>query len=178
MSEPYLPLGQGAVYDDYTAELMGIEAANIVFGDNPTWEMANFLAIYPQFGQNTDGNWPIENSTVYQAAMQMYINLASACLSWLRWRDTWELGMANFVAHFLTLWLQAYVDPSLATSASVASAGLAKGIMSSKSVGDVSASYQLITQGWEGWGSWNLTTYGQQLVTFAKMMGAGMVYVW
>jgi hypothetical protein len=175
--DPTLFMGQGTTYDEYTGQLLVAEAANIVFGTNPAFGVESFLELYPQFGQNSNGDWPIENGTVYQAVLQTYINLASACVNWLRWRDSWQVGMCFFVAHFMTLWLQSYTDPELPVRA-VASAGLSKGIMASKSVGDVSVSYQLVTQGWESWGAWNLTLFGQQFIQLANLAGKGPVYVW
>jgi len=59
-----------------------------------------------------------------------------------------------------------------ASGAQIAAQGLAGGIQTSKSVGDVSVGYQPLTS-LEKWGQWNLTTYGQQLATMASVMGAG-----
>lgn len=61
--------------------------------------------------------------------------------------------------------------------AQVAAQGLAGGIQTSKSVGDVSVSYQVLTA-LEDWGSWNLTTYGQQLATMARIIGSGPMVIW
>ena len=61
--------------------------------------------------------------------------------------------------------------------AQIAAQGLAGGIQASKSVGDVSVSYQVLTS-LEEWGSWQLTSYGQQLATAAKVMGAGPMVVY
>jgi hypothetical protein len=58
------------------------------------------------------------------------------------------------------------------STAQIAAQGLGNGIMVSKSVGDVSASYQvLVTQ--ESWGSLQLTRYGQMLIDMAKVIGSG-----
>lgn len=61
--------------------------------------------------------------------------------------------------------------------AQIAAQGLAGGIQTSKSVGDVSVSYQVLTA-LEDWGSWNLTTYGQQLATMARVVGSGPMVIW
>lgn len=58
------------------------------------------------------------------------------------------------------------------SGAAIAAQGLAGGIQVSKSVGDVSVSYQVLTS-LEGWGHWNLTSYGQLLATNARVIGAG-----
>jgi hypothetical protein len=58
------------------------------------------------------------------------------------------------------------------SGAQIAAQGLAGGIQVSKSVGDVSVSYAQLTS-LEDFGTWQLTLYGQQLATAAKVMGAG-----
>jgi hypothetical protein len=63
------------------------------------------------------------------------------------------------------------------TPQQAAAQGVANGIMVSKSVGDVSASYQALSS-LEAWGAWNLTKYGQQLVTMAKVVGSGPMVIW
>lgn len=63
------------------------------------------------------------------------------------------------------------------TGAQVAAQALAGGIQTSKSVGDVSVSYQTLTS-LEDWGQWNLTLYGQQLATMAKVVGSGPMVIW
>jgi Protein of unknown function (DUF4054) len=63
------------------------------------------------------------------------------------------------------------------TSAQVAAQGLSFGIQTSKSVGDVSVSYQVLTA-LESWGAWNLTLYGQELATAAAVIGSGPMVIW
>lgn len=58
------------------------------------------------------------------------------------------------------------------TGAQVAAAGVAQGVLTSKSVGDVSASYTALEFSAQ-WGAWSLTKYGQQLITMAQVVGAG-----
>ena len=62
------------------------------------------------------------------------------------------------------------------TGASIAAQGLAGGIQASKSVGDVSVSYAQLTS-LENWGQWNLTKYGQQLATMARVIGSGPMLI-
>jgi hypothetical protein len=61
--------------------------------------------------------------------------------------------------------------------AQIAAQGLAGGIQTSKSVGDVSVGYQALTA-LEDWAAWGLTSYGQQLATMAKVVGAGPMVIW
>jgi hypothetical protein len=63
------------------------------------------------------------------------------------------------------------------SSAQIAAQGLAGGIQTSKSVGDVSVGYQVLTA-LESWGAWNLTSYGQQISTMAKIIGMGPVVIY
>lgn len=66
---------------------------------------------------------------------------------------------------------------SAPNGAQIAAQGLAGGIQTSKSVGDVSVSYQTLVA-LEDWGQWNLTIYGQELATMARVMGSGPMVIW
>jgi hypothetical protein len=100
-----------------------------------------------------------------------FIALASASLVQPRWLDTWLVAMGWFVAHFATLYARSDGNPN-STPGQIASQGLAGGIQISKQAGDVSVSYATL-QGIENWGAFNLTVYGQQLVTMARIIGMG-----
>src|SRR6185312_11676962 len=108
------------------------------------------------------------------AVIQTYINLATASLQSARWFDSWLLGMHLFVAHYCTLYLDSEGNPG-STPGQVAISGMGKGILISKSAGDVSGSYETVID--KDWGAWNLTKYGQQLVQMAKIIGSGPMYV-
>jgi hypothetical protein len=71
----------------------------------------------------------------------------------------------------------AYAQQGQASGAQIAAQGLAGGIQTSKSVGDVSVACQPLAS-LEDWGAWNLTTYGQQLATMARVVGAGPMCIW
>lgn len=103
--------------------------------------------------------------------LNAYIALASASLAQARWQDTWEVAMGLFVAHFASLYARSDGTPN-STIGQIAAQGISTGIQVSKSVGDISVNYQVV-QGLEDWSAWNLTTYGQQLATFAKIIGMG-----
>ena len=90
----------------------------------------------------------------------------------------WQVGMSLFVAHFATLYLQSTSLTDSPTAAQVANAGVSKGILVSKSVGDVSSSYQSIVSDINGWAAWKLTSFGQQLITMARLVGMGGSYIW
>ncbi len=61
--------------------------------------------------------------------------------------------------------------------AQIAAQGLAGGIQTSKSVGDVSVGYQAL-EALADWAAWGLTTYGQQLATMARVIGMGPMVIW
>ena len=141
----------------------GFAASNVVVGSNPPYAISDFVAFYPKFGQSPP---PVPN-----VVLQAYITLASASLVQARWLEQWPIAMALFVAHFATLYAKSDGNP-LSTVGQIAAQGISTGIQVGKSVGDVSVNYQPVT-GLEDWGSWNLTSYGQQLATMAKIVGAG-----
>lgn len=117
-----------------------------------------------------------QSNLIPQVVLQTYINLAQASLQYNRWFDTWAFAMCLYVAHFVTLYAQSRGGAN-ATFQQIAAAGLQKGIATSKSVGDVSQSVQLVT-GLDDWGAWNKTDFGVQLATFAQTIGMGGMYVY
>ena len=83
-------------------------------------------------------------------------------------------------AVILASWLtqvQTFTNPLITSGAQIAAQGLAGGIQTSKSVGDVSVAYSVLTS-LENFGAWNLTTYGQLLATMARVIGSGPVLCW
>jgi hypothetical protein len=189
----------------------------------------------------------------------LYLNLAYASLVFERWQEQWLVGIALYIAHFLTLYaksdssevfetlqtavhgetpsgtvpgtvytlsavppgntLQAltkngsFLVPGTAytlsgntitltaatvtddvlyatwpvevqaftsgqpNGASIAAQGLFGGVQVSKSVGDVSVSYQALDS-LKDWGTFQTTTYGAQLATMARAVGAGPMVIW
>jgi hypothetical protein len=93
------------------------------------------------------------------------------------WMSMWPMAMALFVAHFSTLYLLSDGNPQ-STPGQAAQAGLGRGIAVSKAAGDVSVSYETVTQDLGIFAQWNLTTYGQQLATFAATIGSRPMFLW
>jgi hypothetical protein len=106
--------------------------------------------------------------------LQMYINLASSSLIQARWHNDWYAAMGWFVAHYVTLVLNAG-QSGKSTAGQAATAGLAMAIKTSKSVDQVSAGYTPIG-GLENWGAYQLTVWGQLLATRAQVVGFGAMY--
>ncbi|MCR8981641.1 DUF4054 domain-containing protein [Brevibacillus laterosporus] len=149
-------------------------ASNIRTGSNPLFTFEDFIAVYPQFGANADGNYVIP-----QMIIQMFIDLANECINQARWHSYWTVAMGWFVAHFCTLYMQGTADPN-SGAAGVLKAGQTRGLATSKSAGDVSVStdYSVIAQDLDGWAAWKLTIYGQQLATIGRLVGKGGMYIY
>ena len=105
-----------------------------------------------------------------------YLNLASASLVQARWLDTWVYGMALYTAHFLSLYLRSEGNCS-STCGQAATAGLKSGITIGISAGGVSQTLKPVP-GIDDWGMWGQSSYGSQLVQFAKSIGAGPVLLY
>jgi hypothetical protein len=86
--------------------------------------------------------------------------------------------MGLFIAHYATLYLRAFSDGSPNTQAASAS-GTVLGPVKSAALGDSNVAYDTaaITKATEEWGAWNSTTYGQLLVTEARLVGMGGSYI-
>jgi hypothetical protein len=142
---------------------------NIRGGDNPPFDLAEFLSVYPQFGGNS----------VPRPVLKMYRDLADEAIRESRWRAYWKVAMGLFIAHFATLWAQSAADPT-GDAGGVLKAGAARGLVASKSVDSVSVSmdYSLLTQDMAGWAAWKLTVFGAQLITLARMAGKGGMQIW
>lgn len=68
------------------------------------------------------------------------------------------------------------LTPGVSSGAQIAAQGLFGGLQTAKSVGDVSVSYQALAS-LEQFGQWQLTAYGVQLSTMAKVIGGGPVLI-
>lgn len=106
------------------------------------------------------------------AVLKAYINLASASIQQKRWCEMWYVAMGLYISHYCILFLRSYAQGPGSTARQVASAGLAIGVQTSKSAGDVSVGMQAL-QGLEDFGAYQLTIPGQTFATFAKAIGSG-----
>jgi hypothetical protein len=124
--------------------------------------------MYPQFENKVDDD-----------IIQLYIDFGTSCISKIKWGTAWKLGMSYFVAHFCIITMQGRMTPE-SNEAQVLSAAQAKGLISSKSAGDVSLSYDFgaIMDDLQGWAQFKLTTYGIQYASLAKIYGRGAIYVY
>jgi len=165
------PYGQNI---DARVEQLKATASNIVSGTNPSYVVADFVSLYPQFGPDVNDKY-----VVPETILQVFIDLANVCILQARYKSSWQLCMGLFVAHWATMWLQSTADAG-SPAAKVIAIGQAKGLRVSKSVGPISTSidYNTVAQDLDGWAAWKLTTFGQQLATMAKMFGKGGMMIW
>lgn len=142
-------------------------AGNMKPGTNPSFTLEDFNQVYPQFKE-----------TVPLIVLEMYLDMANACIKESRWHKQWKYGMCLFIAHFCTLYLQGVADANGGVKG-ILEAGKAQGLDTSISVGDVSIStdYSITTTNIEGWNGWSLSAYGQQLISIGTLLGKGGMYV-
>jgi hypothetical protein len=100
-----------------------------------------------------------------------YIFLATSSVLQAKYQEMWWFMMANYIGHYCTLWLQTQATTPNANAQQIVSAGLAIGIKTAKTAGNVSVGIQPL-QDLEGWASYQLTTYGQEFATIAKSLGS------
>lgn len=123
---------------------------------------AAFIAAFPEF---------TSTATYPQAQVDFWFPHAYAQLNWKRFGSELGLGVMLFVAHNLVL--SARAAKSATTGAVV---GTQQGILTSKSVGDVSAGYDAASVTIQGAGIWNSTTYGARLYKMMQSYGTGPAY--
>lgn len=154
-------------------------ASNIVpvSKDNSEYTIETFLQYFPMFSKIVkDGEEEKIVSIAPEIIVNEYINMAKDAIQKGRWGAKWKMAMGLYIAHYLTLYLKSYVPASEENDVNSAStSGSISGNVSSATEGDQSISYDnnSITEGTQQWGAWNATTYGQQLVTEARLLGLG-----
>ena len=124
---------------------------------------ATFRQQFPEFC-NT-GLYP-------DAAVSMWITTAGLLLNADRWSELIDIGTGLFVAHNLTVSAR---DQVAAQSGAIP--GQASGIMASKAVDKVSASYDTAAIQLDNGGYYNSTSYGIRLLQMARWVGAGGVQI-
>lgn len=152
----------------FPTSLLGLiaDASNIRIGENPDYTTADFYAVYPQFEEQVPDN-----------VVQIFVNLAQQNINKARWHGSWDIAMAFFIAHFLTLYVKTCgtTDDPITNLAS----GNFRGVQSSKSVDGVSVSYDVssVLSDLTGWGGYKMTEYGIQLLTLSRLYRLGGVYI-
>lgn len=126
--------------------------------------LADFRDEMPEFA---------DSSKYQDGTVQDYLDLAVALLPVARWQNWYRLGVKMFVAHNLVLDQQA-------TQAGTRGGlpGMTAGIMSAKSIGSVSVSYDTQAGIELNAGHWNMTTFGRRFINAARLVGAGGIQVY
>ena len=144
-------------------------SANVILTDNPEYTKEMFLESFPVFSASFD------DDTIPEYVFNLFVGMAQASIKKDRYNSAWEFLMGLYVAHNLVLYMRTQQgDPS---AANALKGSLPVGIASSKSVDGLSISYEFmgLQEDFNGYGTWKLTTYGQQLITMTKNFGrAGM----
>ena len=109
---------------------------------------ADFRLMFPEFAASTS---EAVNALLATAQTRLVPEL---------WQDTLAQGMGLFTAHYLAFNAQ-----------QAARMGAPQALMTSKSVDGVSASYDHSFSAIKDAGFWNLTSYGQQFIYLARMVG-------
>ena len=156
-----------AIYEELKVVASGANS-----GSPGTYTLALFLADHPEF---TDSN---SASLLPDATITSYVDMANDTVSPDMWGSYYRLAAGLFVAHMCALKLQTYASHS--TAAQTAGNSAQEGVVKSATMGDTSVSYDnsAVTEGTKKWGTWNLTKYGSEFVTYAKQLGlAGGFFV-
>ena len=150
-------------------------AANIPApGEQGNYSAEDFAEDYPEFYTLTDG---VYTPMLPAAMLERFIDSANAAVIPSRWGSDWRLAVGLYTAHLVALRMQTYADGSTPGAAASNSANV--GTVKSASMGDTSIGYDntATNAGTEKWGAWNLTKYGSQLATMARMLGIAGTYV-
>lgn len=142
-------------------------ASNIVDEGNQRYTSDMFFADFPAFA-----------GKIGTTMLDQYIDMANDAVQEGRWFKKWRYACGLYVAHYATLYIRSVPQSASSPEAAIAG-GSVIGIVSSTSLGDASVSYDTsaITEGTRQWGSWNSTSYGQMLITEAKLLGLGGAFV-
>ena len=116
-------------------------------------DITTFREDFPEFASET---------TYPDPQITFWSEIAEKRLIVSRWADLYAHGVELATAHYLTVAAKNAVSP-----------GGAQGLQTSKSVGDVSASYDVQAISLKDGGQWNMTSYGRQFLELARLCGMG-----
>lgn len=151
-------------------------ASGIIDGQRGAYTSEMFIEDYPPFKSSATGE-----CLVPATMMNTFLNMCNDIVSPDRWGETWRMAAGLFVAHYATLYLKTIQgNPNGSPNMqSAAASGQMFGVVTSASLGDASVSYDTsaATNLTTNWGQWNLTAYGQQYASLAKMMCMGGCWI-
>lgn len=145
-------------------------ASHISSAKNPPYGKADFYSMYPQFQGLKE---------IPEAIFDVYMAFALDVVNVDSWGESFKLGVSLLIAHYLTLYLDSFA-PEGASAAEVVASAQMKGVIASKSVGDVSVSYDYNSAiaDVSKWSGFNLTAFGNQFAALAEMFSKGGMYIW
>jgi Protein of unknown function (DUF4054) len=112
-----------------------------------------------------------DNATVYPNTFLLFWStVAAQLIDANRWASLYTQGVELFVAHNVAL-----QQAGIATAANGGIPGGANGVLSAKTVGNVSINYDNADVMLPNAGHWNQTTYGRQYLQLARLLGSGCV---
>ncbi len=120
---------------------------------------ATFRQNFPEFNSSSDYSDPM---------LTFWSSVAGAYVDKTRWQGLYDVGMSLALAHHLVLAKNNKIGGQ---------PGNNTGLINSQSVGDVSASFDTNNTTEERGGQWNLTTYGQQFLRMARLVGGCAVQI-
>lgn len=155
-------------------------AANIPApGERGEYTIEMFAEDFPEFF--TAKIAPCTGEKAYKSMLpegivERFIESANNAVIPSRWGSDWRIAAGLYTAHMAALRLQTYADGS--SPASVAANSANVGTLKTATLGDTSLGYDnaATNAGTERWGAWNLTKYGTQLATMARMIGIAGMY--
>jgi hypothetical protein len=118
-----------------------------------------FRGHFPEFG---------DTDTYPDTQVQFYLDVSSVSLPVYRWGSMLQVGVELMTAHMLALSQYAMLGGGAGGVP-----GMAKGLLTSKSVSRVSVGYDVNITGVEGGGPWNYTMYGQRFYWMMRIIGIG-----
>lgn len=151
-------------------------------GEQGDYTAEMFQKDFPQFTKRIlpeqEGEEEAVVSLVPEQVLGMFVAQANDSVLPSRWGSMWRYASGLYVAHFASLYLKTYA-PGSDSAAQAAGSANQVGTIKSATMGDTSISYDnsAVTAGTEKWGAWNATQYGSQLVTMARMVGMGGMFV-
>ena len=151
-------------------------------GERGSYTAEMFYRDFPQFTRSVppkeEGGEALTEFLAPEPMLEVFIGQANDSVLPSRWGSLWRYAAGLYVAHFTAMYLKTYA-PSSDNAAQAAAGADQVGSVKSASMGNTSISYDnsAITTGTEKWGAWNATQYGAQLVTMARMVGMGGMYV-
>ncbi len=157
-------------YPQINVAALEAEASNVRGGENPPFTKDDFCygdqAFFPHF-----------KGLVEDYMLDQFILMANSVVQEARWHEHWKFGMALYVAHMATLYLETMTQNPNPSASQVINAAKAKGLQTSKSVGSLSVSYSFEGLNTNGWQDWQTTKFGRQFVQIAKFLAKAGMYV-